>query len=93
MLYLFQASQVNDPKRTATATVTVIVDDINNNLPYFINKPYTANIDEHQSVGSFVIQMSAKDNDSVRLFNLLKYLLTHVISSCLNVYMHSSSKI
>ena len=48
-----------------TATVTVVVDDVNDNSPIFDQAVYTADVEEEASMGMFVVIVTANDADSL----------------------------
>jgi aromatic ring-cleaving dioxygenase len=59
----------------ATATVTVVVEDINDNAPVFTQKIFRAVMSENSAVGASVITVSATDADvgpNARLMYSLK---------------------
>ncbi|KAL3883436.1 hypothetical protein ACJMK2_029699, partial [Sinanodonta woodiana] len=58
-----RASEKNNTARTATATLSVNVIDVDDNFPVFINDTYTANISEHSSVGQVITTVKATDKD------------------------------
>ena len=49
---------------TASATVTILIDDINDNVPRFTQKIYTATMSENFPKGASVTSVSATDADS-----------------------------
>ncbi|CAH1802939.1 unnamed protein product, partial [Owenia fusiformis] len=49
---------------SSTMTLTVNLDDVNDNSPVFSKNAYSINIDESISTGTSVISVSATDNDS-----------------------------
>ena len=70
--------------------VTVIVNDINDNTPQFVNPPQSTQINEAARRGSNVIQVSASDKD-LGFAGKVVYNITdgnsdgRSISSCLNI--------
>nr|XP_022911091.1 cadherin-related tumor suppressor [Onthophagus taurus] len=50
--------------KKATATITITLTDINDNVPTFNQTSYEASIAENMLPGSFVFKVMAKDNDS-----------------------------
>ncbi|KAJ2950025.1 hypothetical protein O0L34_g11362 [Tuta absoluta] len=62
LIIMAQDSSTTDP-RTATANLTIIVDDENDNTPTFAQPVYEAYISERTVVGDFVFGARAKDND------------------------------
>ncbi|XP_043223379.1 protein dachsous-like [Amphibalanus amphitrite] len=57
------ASDHGQPPLTASALVTVLVEDVNDNQPIFSRTVYTANVSERAPVGTFVARVSAADRD------------------------------
>lgn len=51
------------PVLTGTSTITLIVDDINDNLPTFAFKTYHATIPENAATGTDVLLVNATDVD------------------------------
>mgnify|MGYP001792493636 CR=1 FL=1 len=51
------------PPKTATANVRVVIEDVNDNSPKFLNTPYAVSINESTSVGSLVFTVMASDKD------------------------------
>ena len=49
---------------SASATVTILIDDINDNVPRFTQKIYTATMSENFPKGASVTSVSATDADS-----------------------------
>lgn len=49
---------------TSSATVTVAVEDVNDNAPSFVNAQYSATIPESSAPGSSILQVKAEDRDS-----------------------------
>lgn len=64
-MLLKQVAQDNDNRRSATADLTIKVQDLNDNLPEFTSKHTAVKIDEHSSHGTFVCAVSAMDKDAV----------------------------
>ncbi|CAC5413658.1 unnamed protein product [Mytilus coruscus] len=60
---ILKVEQVNNPRRSATASLSVRVKDQNDNLPEFKNEYENVNIDEHASFGTFLCELSATDKD------------------------------
>ena len=61
---LVEAEDDGNPVRTSTATLTVFVDDENDNSPYWLTATYDISVSEDLSTGSLVIQTSAEDRDA-----------------------------
>uniref|UniRef100_A0A914UTL0 Uncharacterized protein n=1 Tax=Plectus sambesii TaxID=2011161 RepID=A0A914UTL0_9BILA len=49
---------------SASTTIEVILDDVNDNAPIFLRPNYTSSISENTEVGTSFMQVSAKDADS-----------------------------
>ena len=64
--YRFQvyAYDHGDPALTSSATVTVDIDDKNDNFPKFTQDHYTAEVQENQPIGTFVMKVVATDLDA-----------------------------
>lgn len=62
LIIMAQDSSTTDP-RTATANLTIIVEDENDNTPMFAQPVYEAYISERTVTGDFVFGARAKDND------------------------------
>ena len=59
------AQDLGQPSRTNTATIIIVVNDINDCAPVFSDAPYKAFVRENiQSLPVHVFQLSAKDDDS-----------------------------
>lgn len=62
LILMAQDSSTTDP-RTATANLTIIIEDENDNTPTFSNSVYEAYIREINEVGDFIFGAKATDND------------------------------
>ncbi|XP_050346930.1 cadherin-related tumor suppressor [Nymphalis io] len=62
LIIMAQDSSTTDP-RTATANLTIIVDDENDNTPTFPQAMYEVYISERTMPGDFIFGVKAKDND------------------------------
>nr|XP_053612376.1 cadherin-related tumor suppressor [Plodia interpunctella] len=62
LIIMAQDSSTTDP-RTATANLTISVEDENDNIPTFSHSIYEAQISERTLKGDFVFGVKAKDND------------------------------
>ena len=58
-----QASDGGTPILVSTQTLTVLVTDINDNTPFFINDPYNFAISEAASLGTIAGTIAAGDAD------------------------------
>ncbi|XP_066445324.1 protocadherin gamma-B5-like [Eleutherodactylus coqui] len=52
-----------NPQKSSTATVKIIVQDFNDNLPMFNQDTYHIRLQENAAIGSLVIQLNATDED------------------------------
>ncbi|XP_066445316.1 protocadherin gamma-B4-like [Eleutherodactylus coqui] len=52
-----------NPQKSSTATVKIIVQDVNDNLPMFSQDTYHIRLQENAAIGSLVIQLNATDED------------------------------
>ncbi|XP_045494732.1 cadherin-related tumor suppressor [Colias croceus] len=62
LIVMAQDSSTTDP-RTATANVTIVVDDENDNTPSFSQTVYEVFISEKTKANDFIFGVKAKDND------------------------------
>lgn len=62
LIIMAQDSSTTDP-RTATANLTIVVEDENDNTPTFSKPVYETHISERTVKGDFVFGVKAKDND------------------------------
>ncbi|CAG9785684.1 unnamed protein product [Diatraea saccharalis] len=62
LIVMAQDSSTTDP-RTATANLTITIDDENDNTPIFSKPVYETHISEQTKKGDFVFGVRAKDND------------------------------
>ncbi|XP_029288257.1 LOW QUALITY PROTEIN: protocadherin-23 [Cottoperca gobio] len=69
--FLVVASDGGEPALSSTATVTVLVEDVNDNEPVFQQQLYNVSIPEHSDVGSCFLQVVATDADSPEFGTLL----------------------
>ncbi|KAL3883467.1 hypothetical protein ACJMK2_029728, partial [Sinanodonta woodiana] len=60
---IIQATQEDNPFRTATSTLSISVIDIDDNLPIFSPNNYNCSINEHSSVGQIICRVTATDKD------------------------------
>ncbi|KAK2165148.1 hypothetical protein LSH36_54g05030 [Paralvinella palmiformis] len=61
---LIYAVDGGSPPLTGTSTITVLVDDINDEAPYFTQKTYVFGTFENQIIGTTIGQVAAQDNDT-----------------------------
>ncbi|XP_072240912.1 protocadherin-23 [Leuresthes tenuis] len=69
--FLVVAADGGEPALSSTATVTVLVEDVNDNEPVFQQQLYNVSIPEHSDVGSCFLQVVATDADSPEFGTLL----------------------
>ena len=62
------------PQRTATTTLSVTIDDINDEAPHFQMPSYSFEVEENQSAGTFVGTVRAVDADTVP-YNVVTYAI------------------
>lgn len=53
-----------NPKLSSTATITVAILDVNDNIPIFEEEAYTANVPEDAPPGHYITTITARDFDS-----------------------------
>ncbi|KAF7659578.1 hypothetical protein LDENG_00296480 [Lucifuga dentata] len=75
MWFLVVAVDGGEPALSSTATVTVMVEDVNDNEPVFQQQLYNVSIPEHSHIGSCFLQVVARDADSPE-FGTLRYSLS-----------------
>ncbi|XP_055081161.1 protocadherin-23 [Periophthalmus magnuspinnatus] len=68
--FLVVASDSGDPPLSSTATVTVLLDDVNDNEPVFSQPWYNVSLPEHSPVHSCFLQVVAIDLDAADLGTL-----------------------
>uniref|UniRef100_A0A3P8RRR1 Protocadherin-16 n=1 Tax=Amphiprion percula TaxID=161767 RepID=A0A3P8RRR1_AMPPE len=73
--FLVVAVDGGEPALSSTATVTLLVEDVNDNEPMFQQQLYNVSIAEHSDVGSCFLQVVATDADSPE-FGALLYSLS-----------------
>ncbi|XP_078145977.1 protocadherin-23 [Centroberyx gerrardi] len=73
--FLVVAVDGGEPALSSTATVTVVVEDVNDNEPVFQQQLYNVSIPEHSEIGSCFLQVVATDADSPD-FGALRYSLS-----------------
>ena len=55
------------------ANVYVILDDVNDHTPRFIDKPYDVDVFENANIGAIVYQVTAVDDDPTPRYGLVSY--------------------
>ncbi|CAK6972385.1 protocadherin-23 [Scomber scombrus] len=75
MWFLVVAVDGGEPALSSTATVTVVVEDVNDNEPVFQQQLYNVSLPEHSVIGSCFLQVVATDADSPE-FSTLHYSLS-----------------
>ncbi|KAM8879835.1 protocadherin-23 [Spinachia spinachia] len=73
--FLVVAADGGEPALSSTATVTVLVEDVNDNEPVFRRQLYNVSVPEHGDVGSCFLQVVATDADGPE-FSALLYSLS-----------------
>ncbi|XP_068607158.1 protocadherin-23 [Brachionichthys hirsutus] len=73
--FLVVAADGGDPPLSSTATVTLQVEDVNDNEPVFRQQLYNVSVPEHSAIGSCFLQVVATDADGPE-FGTLLYSLT-----------------
>ncbi|XP_047222516.1 protocadherin-23 [Girardinichthys multiradiatus] len=73
--FLVLAEDGGEPSLSSTATVTVLVEDVNDNEPVFQQQLYNVSIPEHMDIGSCFLHVVATDADSPE-FGALFYSLS-----------------
>ena len=58
------ATEKSEPTNIGTATVTVNLQDVNDEYPAFINEPYVFTVKENQPIGTIVGKVTAEDKDA-----------------------------
>ncbi|XP_077103705.1 cadherin-related family member 2 [Siphateles boraxobius] len=71
---------------TATASVTIKINDINDNFPLFEDNVYNAEVNEHCENGTFVATIKATDADALDDGNITYRLMPESIRSLFDVY-------
>ncbi|KAK2817251.1 hypothetical protein Q5P01_025442 [Channa striata] len=69
--FLVVAVDGGEPALSSTATVTVLMEDVNDNEPVFQQQLYNVSIPEHSDIGSCFLQVIATDADSPEFGTLL----------------------
>lgn len=73
--FLVVAADGGEPALSSTATVTVLVEDLNDNEPVFQQQLYNVSVPEHSEIGSCFLQVLATDADGPE-FSALRYSLS-----------------
>ena len=71
----------------STAVVEMIITNVNN-VPYFLNLPFTVNVDETISPGSVLYSVTAHDNDAV---DVLSYSVAYSPTSASSLLQFDST--
>ncbi|XP_046549710.1 protocadherin Fat 4-like [Haliotis rubra] len=61
---------------SSTATVNITVEDVDDNVPFFLNEPYIANVSREGAARSFSFNVTAHDVDSSAVNGIIRYNLT-----------------
>lgn len=62
LVFLVMAADSGFPPLTSTATVSICIEDVNDNGPVFQQQIYNTTIREHLAIGSCFIQVKIRDN-------------------------------
>ncbi|XP_019718122.1 protocadherin-16 [Hippocampus comes] len=73
-LFLVMAEDQGEPARSTSATVSMVLEDVNDNEPAFQRRLYNASLMEHSAPGTCFLQVVADDADSPE-FSVLVYSL------------------
>ncbi|XP_061840113.1 protocadherin-23 [Nerophis lumbriciformis] len=73
--FLVLAEDLGEPPLSSTATVTLLLEDVNDNEPAFPRRLYNASVPEHSPAGSCFLRLVAEDADSPE-FGTLVYSLS-----------------
>ncbi|XP_054634742.1 protocadherin-23 [Dunckerocampus dactyliophorus] len=73
--FLVVAADRGEPALSSTATVTLLLEDVNDNEPVFLQRLYNVSVPEHSPPGSCFLQVVAEDADSPE-FGTLVYSLS-----------------
>ncbi|XP_037108956.1 protocadherin-23 [Syngnathus acus] len=76
-LFLVVAEDCGEPARSTTATVRLVLEDVNDNEPVFQQSLYNASLMEHSTPGTCFLQVVATDADSPE-FSVLVYSIPEV---------------
>lgn len=68
---MVKVQDMRSPPRTATAQVNVIIEDVNDNPPQFLNLPFSIMISEDKEPGDVLYQVSAIDKDQAENGSIL----------------------
>lgn len=68
---LVKVQDTRSPPRTATAQVKVLIEDVNDNSPQFLNLPFSIMISEDKEPGDVLYQVSAIDKDQAENGSIL----------------------
>ncbi|CAN2391038.1 homophilic cell adhesion via plasma membrane adhesion molecules [Pristimantis euphronides] len=74
-----------NPQKSSTATVKIIVQDVNDNLPMFNQDTYRIRVQENAAIGSLVIQLNATDEDEGSNAEIT-YSFSHVCDNGLQLF-------
>lgn len=73
--FLVVAADQGDPPLSSTATVTVLVEDVNDNEPVFLQQLYNTSVLEHSDVGSCFLQVRWRGKQNPELLVVLLVLM------------------
>lgn len=86
--FLVVAADQGNPPLSSTATVTVLVDDVNDNEPVFLQQLYNTSILEHSDVGSCFLQVCWRGRQNPEL--LVALLVSRRIDALVQIISFSS---
>ncbi|XP_051560919.1 protocadherin-23 [Myxocyprinus asiaticus] len=89
--FLVMATDGGSPSLSSTATVTIHVEDVNDNKPIFKQQFYNVTIKEHTAVGTCILQVTAIDADDAE-FGAVRYSVSDgYISKDSHPFFHINS--
>ncbi|KAG8579373.1 hypothetical protein GDO81_010846 [Engystomops pustulosus] len=85
-----------NPQKSSTATVKIVVQDFNDNLPLFTQDTYHIRLHENAAIGSIVIQLNATDEDEGSNAQIT-YSFSHISESARQLFtidsLHGNIKV
>ncbi|XP_047657229.1 cadherin-related family member 2 [Tachysurus fulvidraco] len=91
MIVQVVATDVGEPKFVSTATVTIKIKDINDNIPKFVKDTYELTVPENCENGTILETITATDEDALDNNKLTYTLLPDNILLLFNVYTTNGS--
>uniref|UniRef100_A0A8C4SHA5 Cadherin domain-containing protein n=1 Tax=Erpetoichthys calabaricus TaxID=27687 RepID=A0A8C4SHA5_ERPCA len=86
---LLTAVDGGEPQRSGTAEIKIIVLDVNDNAPIFIQEIYKASVREDSSIGSVLIRVQANDADT-DTNGQIKYFFAYVTGNAQDLFAINS---